>query len=106
MMAYEHDTINTTQDDKIRAECVDPDLRQMAAKEDAKYVHMFEQLGTEDGYLSVKQGTPVLGKSDLPEETLTRVWALADSDCDGRLSLKVRALTIHTCLVAIFTGTK
>ncbi|CAM9188476.1 unnamed protein product [Laminaria digitata] len=58
------------------------------AKEEAKYVHIFEELGTADGYLSAKKGAPFLGKSGLPEETLTRVWALADSDCDGRLSLK------------------
>lgn len=95
-MACEHattTTINTTvAQDKIRAECVDPHICQMATKEETKYVHMFEQLGTEGGYLSAKEGTSVLGKSGLPEETLTRVWALADSDCDGRLSLKVRAL--------------
>lgn len=86
VIAYKHD--NTDQD-KIRGEGVD--LCQMAPNEEAKYVHIFQRLSREDGYLNAKEGKLLLGESGLAEESLTRVWALlADSDCDGRLSLKVR----------------
>lgn len=54
-----------TSRDKIRVECVDPNICQTVAKDEAKYMHMFEQLGTEDGYLGVKQSTSVLGNSGL-----------------------------------------
>lgn len=85
-MAYKHDVAQDQ--DKIGGERAD--LCQMAPTEEAKYVQMFQRLNTVDGYLSAKEGKLLLGESGLPEESLTRAWALADSDCDGRLSLKVR----------------
>lgn len=61
----------------------------ISAQEEAKYAQMFQKLGAEDGYLSGKRAVTLLGKSGLPQETLANVWALADSDFDGRLSVKV-----------------
>lgn len=70
---------------KIREE----DPHRISAQEEAKYEQMFQKLGAEDGYLNGKRAVTLLGKSGLRQETLAKVWALADSDFDGRLSVKV-----------------
>lgn len=57
-----------------------------------RYANIFEKLDTEDGYLSGKRAVVLLRKSGVPQETLSKVWALADSDVDGKLSLKVRCI--------------
>lgn len=61
----------------------------ISAQEEAKYLQMFQKLGAEDGYLDGKRAVILLGKSGLPPKTLAKVWALADTDIDGRLSVKV-----------------
>eukprot|EP00903_Cladosiphon_okamuranus_P012772 g11939.t2 len=43
---------------------------------------MFQKLTT-DGYLGGKRAVGLLGKSGLPQQTLARVWTLADGDADG-----------------------
>ncbi|CAM9393497.1 unnamed protein product [Ectocarpus sp. 12 AP-2014] len=59
------------------------------------YAKIFEKLDTEDGYLSGKRAVVLLRKSGVPQETLSKVWALADSDVDGRLSLKEFCTAMH-----------
>ncbi|CAM9593605.1 unnamed protein product, partial [Ectocarpus sp. 8 AP-2014] len=60
-----------------------------------RYAKIFEKLDTEDGYLSGKRAVVLLRKSGVPQETLSKVWALADSDVDGRLSLKEFCTAMH-----------
>lgn len=66
-----------------------PDPLVISKREQTKSEEMFQKLST-DGYLAGKRAVVLLGKSGLPQQTLARVWALADSDADGRLSMKVR----------------
>lgn len=66
---------------------------QLSAKDEAKYRQMFHMLSIEDGHLSGKRAALLFRKSGLSQETLAKVWALADSDLDGRLSLKARQPT-------------
>ncbi|CAM9979057.1 unnamed protein product [Pylaiella littoralis] len=56
---------------------------------------MFQKLGAEDRYLNGKRAVVLLGKSGLPQETLAKVWTLADSDCDGRLCVKEFCVAMH-----------
>ncbi|CAM9346060.1 unnamed protein product [Ectocarpus fasciculatus] len=60
-----------------------------------RYAKIFEKLDTEDGYLSGKRAVVLLRKSGAPQETLAKVWALADSDGDGRLSFKEFCTAMH-----------
>ena len=59
-------------------------------REHRKYEEIFQKLTT-DGYLGGKRAVALLGKSGLPQQTLARVWTLADGDVDGRLSMEVSA---------------
>lgn len=65
-----------------------PDPWVISKREQTKYEEMFQKL-TPDGYLGGKRAVALLGKSGLPQQTLARVWSLADGDADGRLSVKV-----------------
>ena len=72
----------------------------MSAEEKANYSNIFRKVKTNDGYLSGRNAVLLLRKSGLPQETLARVWALADEDTDGRLSVEVRlscAIVRRTC---------
>lgn len=74
------------------------DPHRISSQEEAKYAHMFQKLGAEDRYLNGKRAVVLLGKSGLPQETLAKVWTLADSDCDGRLCVKVKIEADDTLL--------
>lgn len=68
----------------------DPSLHGMSKEDESKYERMFQKLGgASGGYLRGKQAVALLSKSGLPQDTLAKVWTLADSDLDGRLSVKV-----------------
>lgn len=70
------------------------DPYQLSEQEEANYTQMFQKLDTEDGHLDGKKAVILLCKSGLPQERLAEVWTLSDQDCDGKLSLKVRAFSI------------
>ncbi len=57
--------------------------------QEVTYAKMFEKVGSE-GFLSGKKAAALLGKSGLEQEALSKIWTLADSDLDGRLSKKVK----------------
>ena len=73
---------------------VDPieDPWTISKSQESTYAKMFEKLATE-GFLSGKKAVGLLGKSGLEQDTLAKIWALADSDVDGRLSMKVNSLS-------------
>lgn len=61
----------------------------ISKSQETTYAKMFEKVGSE-GFLSGKKAATLLGKSGLKQEALAEIWALADSDLDGRLSMKVK----------------
>ncbi|CAN0474757.1 unnamed protein product, partial [Ascophyllum nodosum] len=67
----------------------------MSAEEKANYSNIFRKVKTNDGYLSGRNAVLLLRKSGLPQETLARVWALADEDTDGRLSVEEFCTAMH-----------
>jgi epidermal growth factor receptor substrate 15 len=53
--------------------------------ERAKYQHLFNQLQPENGVLPGNKVVGVLKNSQLPNDTLSTIWELADQDKDGSL---------------------
>jgi len=66
----------------------------ISKSQESTYAKMFEKVGSE-GFLSGKKAAGLLGKSGLEQETLAKIWTLADSDLDGRLSMKGTAVYMY-----------
>ncbi|CAN0371041.1 unnamed protein product, partial [Hapterophycus canaliculatus] len=68
----------------------------ISEEDESKYERMFQKVvGASDGYLAGKRAVGLLRKSGLPQDTLAKVWTLADSDVDGRLSVKEFGIAMH-----------
>eukprot|EP00928_Gymnodinium_smaydae_P034765 TRINITY_DN2456_c1_g1_i1.p1 TRINITY_DN2456_c1_g1~~TRINITY_DN2456_c1_g1_i1.p1 ORF type:complete len:685 (-),score=192.54 TRINITY_DN2456_c1_g1_i1:63-2117(-) len=61
----------------------------------SKYAAEFEALGPIDGKLTGAQAREKMVESRLPSNVLHRIWALADVDRDGMLTLGEYALVMH-----------
>mmetsp|Transcript_104084 Transcript_104084/g.293507 ORF Transcript_104084/g.293507 Transcript_104084/m.293507 type:complete len:538 (+) Transcript_104084:148-1761(+) len=67
----------------------------MRPPEPSKYAQEFEALEPLDGKLNGAQAKAKMVQSRLPSSVLHRVWALADVDRDGMLTLAEYALAMH-----------
>jgi hypothetical protein len=67
----------------------------VSADEKAKYQEIFETLSPSGGKVGGAAVRPVLERSNLPVETLRRVWQLSDVDKDGMLDADEFALAMH-----------
>ncbi|KOC60838.1 Intersectin-2 [Habropoda laboriosa] len=66
-----------------------------------KYTQLFNTWDrTRTGYLSGPQARNIMVQSQLPQQVLAQIWALADMDSDGRLSCDEFVLAMHLCDVA------
>jgi len=76
-----------------------PDPWVMSDAEAARYDAYFASLDTaRTGFLSGAQAAPLLSKSGLPKETLSRIWGLSDADRDGRLSQREFRAAMHLAM--------
>jgi len=67
----------------------------ISAEEKAKYDEVFATLSPNGGKVSGPVVRPVLERSNLPIDTLRRVWELSDVDKDGQLDSDEFALAMH-----------
>mmetsp|Transcript_23375 Transcript_23375/g.53935 ORF Transcript_23375/g.53935 Transcript_23375/m.53935 type:complete len:550 (+) Transcript_23375:96-1745(+) len=66
------------------------------AQEIARYEDLFESMDSDaDGFVEGVHAKEIMEKSALPEHDLLEIWALADSDQDGRLSRIEFACAMH-----------
>ncbi|CAK9815717.1 ITSN1 [Anthophora quadrimaculata] len=71
-----------------------------------KYTQLFNTWDrTRTGFLSGPQARNIMVQSQLPQQVLAQIWALADMDSDGRLSCDEFVLAMHLCDV-VKTGEK
>lgn len=71
------------------------DPYRISSSEETRYMALFQKLDTENGYLSARRAVLVFRKSGLPQETLSKIWALSDQDADGRLSVQEFCAAMH-----------
>ncbi|XP_043521564.1 intersectin-1 isoform X12 [Frieseomelitta varia] len=66
-----------------------------------KYTQLFNTWDrTRSGFLSGPQARNIMVQSQLPQQILAQIWALADMDSDGRLSCDEFVLAMHLCDIA------
>ncbi|XP_031369761.1 intersectin-1 isoform X9 [Apis dorsata] len=66
-----------------------------------KYTQLFNTWDrTRSGFLSGPQARNIMVQSQLPQQVLAQIWALADIDSDGRLSCDEFVLAMHLCDIA------
>ncbi|KAG9429821.1 intersectin-1 isoform X8 [Apis mellifera carnica] len=66
-----------------------------------KYTQLFNTWDrTRSGFLSGPQARNIMVQSQLPQQVLAQIWALADMDSDGRLSCDEFVLAMHLCDIA------
>ncbi|CAK9797482.1 ITSN1 [Anthophora plagiata] len=66
-----------------------------------KYTQLFNTWDrTRTGFLSGPQARNIMVQSQLPQQVLAQIWALADMDSDGRLGCDEFVLAMHLCDVA------
>ncbi|XP_076754423.1 dynamin associated protein 160 isoform X3 [Xylocopa sonorina] len=66
-----------------------------------KYTQLFNTWDrTRSGFLSGPQARNIMVQSQLPQQVLAQIWALADLDSDGRLSCDEFVLAMHLCDIA------
>lgn len=66
-----------------------------------KYTQLFNTHDrTRTGYLSAVQARNILMQTRLAHQVLAQIWALADTDADGRLSCEEFVLAQHLCDLA------
>ncbi|XP_076246231.1 dynamin associated protein 160 isoform X2 [Calliopsis andreniformis] len=66
-----------------------------------KYTQLFNTWDrTRTGFLSGPQARNIMVQSQLPQQILAQIWALADMDSDGRLSCDEFVLAMHLCDLA------
>ncbi|XP_066905734.1 intersectin-1 isoform X3 [Halyomorpha halys] len=66
-----------------------------------KYTQLFNTTDkARSGYLTGPQARTILLASKLPQPVLAQIWALADTDADGRLSCEEFVLALHLCDLA------
>ncbi|KAL6871227.1 endocytic protein [Trichoderma novae-zelandiae] len=61
----------------------------------ARYVALFGVQKLQDGMLPGEQARSIFGKSGLPNETLGRIWSLADTEQRGALALPEFIIAMH-----------
>jgi EH domain-containing protein 3/EH domain-containing protein 1 len=87
-----------------------PDYDQLTEADRTVYNEEFRRLavanvsGPGTGKVSGPQARPIMERSNLPIETLSRVWRLADWDADGWLDEAQFAVAMHFCKVAAAGG--
>ncbi|XP_076478469.1 dynamin associated protein 160 isoform X8 [Bombus vancouverensis nearcticus] len=66
-----------------------------------KYTQLFNTWDrARSGFLSGPQARNIMVQSQLPQQVLAQIWALADMDSDGRLSCDEFVLAMHLCDIA------